>query len=379
MTQSPRKIVLIIGNGFDLDLGRKTMYKDFWESEYCPKHYPAPLIYHLNQRWSETLEAVRWYDLETELLNYYKGIKDPENGVDFMTDEERAFLNKYDSYRVGFGQYEDKMSTIQSLVNKGVLVYYNSLVPDILDEYKKDCQHSPIWRDQKALQLINEGLCKYLASISEVETTNSTIALKVLMAANLAREEGSDLAIYNFNYTPLPVDYGNGFMDIVHYVHGSCTNGGIIIGTRDDAVFNENYDFLQKSFDKHYNPPTLVTDLLEADDVIIFGHSLGENDRQYFKAFFMQQVNYSNPKRKAITIFTKNDASEVAVKRSLQKMTEYNLAALYGLNMVKIYKTDDIYSFPEPFRVFLQKYISDSRYTTAAMNALYQSAESRAL
>ena len=66
----PRKIVLILGNGFDLDLGLKTSYKDFWESEFCPKDYPAPLIHHLNQRWPDNLDAVKWYDLENELLNY---------------------------------------------------------------------------------------------------------------------------------------------------------------------------------------------------------------------------------------------------------------------------------------------------------------------
>ncbi|MBP5517465.1 MAG: hypothetical protein J6X91_02220 [Bacteroidales bacterium] len=46
-----RKIVLVIGNGFDLDLGLKTSYKDFWESEFCPKDYPSPLIRHLNSQW----------------------------------------------------------------------------------------------------------------------------------------------------------------------------------------------------------------------------------------------------------------------------------------------------------------------------------------
>ena len=50
----PRKLVLILGNGFDLDLGLKTSYKDFWESEYCPKDYPAPLIRHLNSRWEDS-------------------------------------------------------------------------------------------------------------------------------------------------------------------------------------------------------------------------------------------------------------------------------------------------------------------------------------
>ena len=40
----PKSIVLVLGNGFDLDIGLRTSYKDFWESDYCPKSYPAPLI-----------------------------------------------------------------------------------------------------------------------------------------------------------------------------------------------------------------------------------------------------------------------------------------------------------------------------------------------
>lgn len=30
----------------------------------------------------------------------------------------------------------------------------------------------------------------------------------------------------------------------------------------------------------------MVYDLMDADDITIFGHSLGINDSQYFKAFF---------------------------------------------------------------------------------------------
>ena len=83
----PRKIVLILGNGFDLDLGLKTSYKDFWESEFCPKDYPAPLIHHLNQRWPDNLDAVKWYDLENELLNYYKGLHNLKDGEDILTED----------------------------------------------------------------------------------------------------------------------------------------------------------------------------------------------------------------------------------------------------------------------------------------------------
>ena len=106
----------------------------------------------------------------------------------------------------------------------------------------------------------------------------------------------------------------------------------------------DNYDFLQKSFDINYNPPTIVYDLMEADDIIIFGHSLGKNDNQYFKAFFEKQSSPSNPTKKKITIFTKDEKSEIAIKRSLNEMTNYNLTSLYSLNDLRIIKTGDFYN-----------------------------------
>lgn len=36
-TKIPKRL-LIIGNGFDLDLGRNTRYSDFAKSEFCPKN-----------------------------------------------------------------------------------------------------------------------------------------------------------------------------------------------------------------------------------------------------------------------------------------------------------------------------------------------------
>ena len=84
-----RKRVLIIGNGFDLCLGRKTSYKDFCQSEFCPKDYPSPLIKHLNDKWNDNLDAVKWYDLENELYNYYIRIKN-NNGqiIDLYNDKD---------------------------------------------------------------------------------------------------------------------------------------------------------------------------------------------------------------------------------------------------------------------------------------------------
>lgn len=90
----PRRIVLILGNGFDLDLGLETSYKDFWKSEFCPKDYPAPLIHHLNQRWEKNIDAVKWYDLENELLAYYKNVVSQGKQKDVIDQYEVNFLKE---------------------------------------------------------------------------------------------------------------------------------------------------------------------------------------------------------------------------------------------------------------------------------------------
>ena len=203
--------------------------------------------------------------------------------------------------------------------------------------------------------------------------SSSIITIVFRILPNCAREAGDFLNIYTFNYTPLPVDYGNEFRDVVHYVHGDCRKGNIIIGTRDDGVYDKNYDFLQKSFDPGFNPPALVADLLDADEVIIFGHSIGENDRQYFKSFFKQQTDYVTARGKDITIFTWDDHSEVENKRSLQKMTDNNLSTLYGLNHVEIIKTSMIKEKPERINAFLSKHICDSMQVRATLQKLLRS------
>lgn len=91
-----RKIVFIIGNGFDLDLGRPTSYKSFWESEFCPKDYPTPIIQHLNSRWPDSLEGVKWYDMENELLAYYQKYETTQAFPDIIDKHELDFLSVFD-------------------------------------------------------------------------------------------------------------------------------------------------------------------------------------------------------------------------------------------------------------------------------------------
>ncbi|MBQ9202373.1 MAG: hypothetical protein IJ154_08440 [Bacteroidales bacterium] len=336
----PRKIVLILGNGFDLDLGFKTSYKDFWESDYCPKDYPAPLIHYLNQHWPNNLESVRWYDLENGLLDYYYEIvKDPTKAKDIITEEERHFLEKFTSYGYINGWYDNQWNLIESLINKGVLSATDyGIYREVHEHYKDDALQSPIWRDKKALDLIKDKLCSYLGSI-KMPISEKKVSYQILHAIIKTQEAGAFVDAFTFNYThPW---WPNHNLDDIHikYVHGSCEDGKIIIGTRDDQTIAESYDFLQKAMDDSFNPSDIVTKLREADEVVIFGHSLGENDRQYFAPFFLKQSDYVNTEKKDITIFTRDTESMREIKRAIQKMTDGRLSSFISINQPTFIRT----------------------------------------
>ena len=367
-----RSIVLVLGNGFDLDLGLRTSYKDFWESQYCPKGYPAPLIKHLNEKWPDSLDKVKWYDLENELLQYFRRTHHRDT-YDLITPSEQEFLKNYNpSNTTARHHYTKYQEEIASLNAKGLLSVDISWGTYMTIDYLDDLRESAVWRDRKAFKLIKEGLCKYITEASNTAIDDKSCSFNVLFAMAKAKELGASLHIYTFNYTSLQSPHGNSIANVTYHMHGTCVEDKIIIGTQDSLEFDENYDFLQKSFDPDFNPPALVDSLLHSGEIVIFGHSLGVNDMQYFKSFFQRQIDINNPKRKRITIFTRDDRSEIEIKRSLQLMTDHNLSTLYGLNDLQIIKTANIKDDPSKFRAFMKEYIGDDRYVNPAMTELLE-------
>ena len=153
-------------------------------------------------------------------------------------------------------------------------------------------------------------------------------------------------------------------------MHGNCEDGKIIIGTRDDLKMAKEYDFLLKAMDDSFTPPDIVTPLKEADEVIIFGHSLGENDRQYFAPFFLRQADYDNQVRKDITIFTRDDNSKVEIKRALQKMTDGKLSALWSINQPVIIRTANLKEDQQLMYEFLIAHHTDKHYASEVIGKL---------
>lgn len=112
--------------------------------------------------------------------------------------------------------------------------------------------------------------------------------------------------------------------------------------------------------------------MYSADEIVFFGYSIGVNDRQYFKSFFKQQTTTDAPKRKRITIFTKDEKSEIEIKRSLQEMTDHNLSTLYGMNDLEIIKTAEVKNSPKQFRDFMLRNIMDEAQVRITMQQLLE-------
>lgn len=278
--------VLLIGNGFDLDLGMKTSYKDFANSKLWPFNSP---IYGkgLGEFLNKIKETERWLDLENELANYAKTVSS-----DNLSNEQ---LIRFDN--------ED----FNLLVSK-LKMYLQSEQQDL---------HK------------NAHECKAKYILSEFSKKGNYF-------------------IHSFNYTSIyyiaqelgiRLDKGR-----IEYIHGTLEHNDLILGTGENKNLPDEYDWLYKTFNKNYSSNNLADSLANADEICIFGHSLGENDFDYFKPFFQKisqhtDLTYHNQmtdRRLKLTIYTKNEESEIDLKRKISKLTDNHLLDLYTNCYLKI-------------------------------------------
>ncbi len=325
--------VLVLGNGFDLAVGRRTTYKDFYDSKYCPKNYPAPLINYLNGKWGDNLENVRWLDLETALQEY---AENPSKEDYYNKAEESAITTFFN------GNMPQNMYLYNQII--GILDKENRL-PSKEDRefYKLYFGKSKERREEDALKKIEQGLSDYLLSEGENKYWKQDTKAIELLKEYLKDDYSS---IYSFNYTHVEnlVSSENEKINVYdakfHYMHGSLSCGHVIIGAKDGKY--GDYDFIQKSFDEEYKSSTLLDDMKKADEVVIYGHSLGDCDSQYFKRFFNDLVSEQrerNKKKKKITIYTYDKNSEIQIKKNLNMLTDYRLSWLYSSCDVEIIKS----------------------------------------
>lgn len=280
--------LLILGNGFDLDLGLHTRYSEFWESERwrelkvtCPEPY---LI--------KSLERYRithnWFDLESGLL---EGAKDLKGRIRGRFDA----TNYYESFQI----------------------------------------------------LIKE-LRAYIEQQQEHFTpTKNSVAERMLKAID---RKQLFKCIYTFNYTDigyLSQHFHVSELPFVEYIHGSLDpREQIILGIEmeDFTSIPPQLTFLIKSNSPYYRFTNLLRDLVLAEHVVFFGHSINGMDFPYFKDFFTQLVNtpIQNEGNRHVTIITYDELSAMQIKDNF-RANGIDVRSLFNKVVLEFIMTKGIY------------------------------------
>lgn len=263
--------VLIIGNGFDLDLGLKTSYLNFYQSEYWPFNNPSTRMGEYLQKERERTN--NWMDLEAKLGDY-------------------AYNGRY-----GIGL---------------TFTYYN------IQE-----------NNQSDYELLTRQLNNYLKVAEKDEIKQDSIAA-IMLKANLTSTAIPH--IFSFNYTNLHViadKLGIKTEFNYHHVHGSLQGNNIILGVGENYTDNNIHhhlpaevDFLYKTSSPNYCPPQMADILNKATQITFFGLSLGGMDAPYFSGLFQ---NLSSQEGKSITFFTYDNKSRLQLLRHLRNVEAINL------------------------------------------------------
>ncbi len=289
--------VLILGNGFDLDLGLKTSYSDFMDSDdfkaIVDNNYFAR---YLQERRAEL--GGNWIDIENEIKTY----------VQYITGRQTKETIEHN--KKGLPQFKED--------------YYGLI--EALKTYMSNIDYSNINKNSCAASILKEVINHGYFSILSFNYTDLTVISDQLGL--------SKSAITNRK---------NSF---VKHIHGSIKDKNIILGVEDNPSIDEKYCYVEKSMNKNYISNNVRETLKDASTILFFGHSLGETDYMYFKDFFSLQsgVNNENFKKKYIRLFTFNDESEDEIMRLLRNMNNQGISYLKDSNNFRVYRTseDDI-------------------------------------
>lgn len=317
--------MLVIGNGFDLNLGLPTRYRDFVCSCIFKRMYveriqkrkiqgnpqPSLLDYLYGKKFYE-----RWYDIEAAMLDYISSKKDGN------------FVNNIEDDKIDY-------------------------------------------------QLVCDCLAKYLVSIfqSGNDLKQAQMMEETHAGQLLKRLNSQSTIIYSFNYTPLKLIinavYGNNSLETIGLhgkikeeaiFEGNIENINIILGveTTDITQIAPGYSFMLKSNNPIYKSTRISLDLLNSRHVIIFGHSLNSMDFGYFKEYF-QMLERTINESKRLTIITKDNNSRIDLLDNLRR-NGISVRDVFAHARVDIVLTDEIDNKQSESYSLFNKLLEDVSY-----------------
>ena len=281
---------LIIGNGFDLSMGKHTGYAEFFkklkDEGFWEKHSGNSLLNFIGEKGSKEY----WYDFEDIILHY---TFESDNGKRLKELED---LNKTD---------DNFTNGIVSEVKEGLELLKEELVKFLSDaKPDNDCLYPT---------------CRIFTAILGASGKNAKELVTSLLERKKAKEtwEFPNNKIISFNYLDDPSNFSfylQFFIDknvkspcsppigikaddlagMFVFLHNSLDfwnrsnlHPGLVFGTNDDERMPKALYFLRKSSQLGYDAKKSFTDTLnQSKRIVIFGLSLVGIDYDYFKEFF---------------------------------------------------------------------------------------------
>lgn len=274
------KHVLIVGNGFDLNLGLNTSYSGYLESNEFQSLLGAN---HLADYLNRCSKTSKWVDIEKELYEYSVSL----------------------FYRVR-GKYKP-------ILDK------RDLIKNLRSEYNAICL---------SLKFYLERVTKY--SFNPDRTASFYILNKVF------KEKDIKTYILTFNYTNIIERLHSIFFSLnddfyINHIHGSLSDENIVFGIEDSVDVSKEHIFLYKSYNKNQNINGLISVFENADKLTFFCYSLGETDHSYFDDFFKAQT-MPDCNRKNLTFYHYGSEAYDDLVWQLRTLTNNRLSYLKQYN-----------------------------------------------
>lgn len=283
---------LIIGNGFDLSMGKHTSYKEFYEKLVKNKGFWD------NHSGNSLLEYIKdnggskefWYDFENIILHYSF---ESENGKK---------LKELEKSKTSDDRLVEK---IVAEVKEGIELLKEELVKFLSDaKPDNDCLYPT---------------CRIFTAILGASGKNAKELVTSLLERKKAKEtwEFPNNKIISFNYLDDPSNFSFYLQFFIYknvkspcsppigikaddlagmfvFLHNSLDfwnrsnlHPGLVFGTNDDERMPKALYFLRKSYQLGCDAKKSFTDTLnQSKRIVIFGLSLVGIDYDYFKEFF---------------------------------------------------------------------------------------------
>lgn len=365
--------ILILGNGFDLAMGRKTSYKDFLEfadklfverddqlDEFLKKHqidigkYKDNLyIQYINENkstlgenWSnleimisQLAEAIDFFRLNSDKLFKSTGALYPDEQFHIMMNEEdnstsKIFMGTIFSelyFKTGWYRLERGLA-ISELNN--LFINHLDLLTELLEIYLSyrdyiDFEVEQILPNETALDAINE--------ISEV-------------------------SVISFNYTHTPSELYNISLEKTHFIHGEIDLkrqkhkiNTMVFGIEDKSteinsdlipyqkfyqrVVKETGNAYERFFDQEYGISKGIPRIIK--NIIIFGHSVDPLDKEIFKKCF-ELIDKKYYQSRFIFTYFNETAKRSIIKNLAIILGKDKLVELTGRREVVFVQSQDV-------------------------------------